>query len=80
METHSNNHRFYNYNAWENKLHQPYDYERNGLLKYILSHKLVESKNTTFQYLLKYIENSLIIVMKFAERLQHFKDPAYSNR
>ena len=80
METHTNGYRFINYEVWSNKKNQPYDYEKNGILKHIMSHSIVESKNQFLQYLLQYIEKSLIICMKFVERMQHFKDPAYTNR
>lgn len=77
METHNNGYKYNQYYKWENKCVQPYDYERNGLLKHLMSHDIVESKNSALQYLLSYIENSFIIVMKNIERLQHFKDYAY---
>lgn len=80
METHTNGYRYKDYDKWEFKKHKPYNYQKNGLLKHIMSHTIVESKNSSLQYLLKYIENSLFIVMKFTERLQHFKDYAYVNR
>ncbi len=80
METHNNGYRFYNYSKWNVIKNAPYDYERNGLLKHLMSHTIVESKNKALQALLSFIENSLIILMKYIERLQHFKDYAYKNR
>lgn len=77
METHNNGHRYYNYYKWEKRENQPYDYARNGLLKHLMSHDIIESKNSTLQYLLKFIENTFIIMMKNIERLQHFKDYTY---
>lgn len=80
METHTNGQHYYNYCKWEHKKHQPYDYERNGLLNKLLSHKIVESENQALQYLLNYIEKSFVILMKFTERMQNFKNYAYRNR
>jgi len=80
MEIRKNGTRFYDYIKWENKKHQPYDYERYGLLKHLMSHKIIESKNTTLQYLLSVIEESLIMVMRMVDRLKHFKDYAWTNR
>lgn len=77
METHNNGHRYYNYCKWEDKKNQPYDYARNGLLKHLMSTTIIESKNSTLQYLLKYIENTFIIMMKNIERFKHFKDYAF---
>lgn len=78
MKTHNNGHRYYNYCKWEKRMNQPYDYARNGLLKHLMSHDIIESKNSTLQYLLKYIENTFTIVMKSIERFQHFKDYTYT--
>ena len=80
MKTYPNGHRFYNYQNWEQKKNQPYDYERYGFFNKIMSHVVVQSKNETFQHLLKYLENSFIVLMKFTQRMQHFKDYAYTNR
>jgi hypothetical protein len=80
MKAYPNNYRHYDYGRWEAKKNQPYDYARHGFFKHIMSHKIIESENETLQYLLKYLENSFIMVMKFVERLQHFKDYAYTNR
>ena len=80
MEAHTNGQHYYNYCKWERKKHSPYDYERNGLLNKLLSHKIVESENHALQYLLNYIEKSFVILMKYTERMQNFKHYAYSNR
>lgn len=78
METHNNGYRYHNYNLWESKMNQPYDYANKGLLRHLMSHDIIESKNSTLQYLLKYIENTFIIMMKNIKRLQHFKDYTYA--
>lgn len=81
MEVYKNGYRYYNYSTWDQKGSvQPYDYERNGLLKHLLSHKIVESKNITLQYFLKFLENTLVMLMKLTERLKNFKNYAYTNR
>lgn len=81
MEIYKNGYRYYNYVAWDQQVKgQPYDYERKGLLKHLLSHKIIESKNTTLQYFLKFLENTLVMLMKLVERLKNFKNYAYTNR
>ena len=45
MEYRDNGTRFKNYCEWENVKNEPYNYERNGLLKYIMSNKIVNTKN-----------------------------------
>lgn len=81
MEVYKNGHRYYNYNRWEQRgTIKPYDYERYGLLKHLLSHKIIESKNQTLQYFLQFLENTLVMLMKLVERLKNFKNYAYTNR
>lgn len=80
MEILENGTRFYDYVQWESTKNQAYDYKRYGLLRHLLSHKILESKNTALQALLKYIETTFVMVMKFINRMKNFKNYAYSNR
>lgn len=75
-----NGHRFYNYDEWETLIAPPYNYEKNGLLKHIISHVITDSKNNVLQAILKYYEKSLIIVMKYIDILKHFKNYHWKNR
>lgn len=69
-----------NYELFESKLHQPYNYERYGLLNKIISHKIVNTKNTVLKNVLKYYEQSFIFAMKYVDRLKHFKNYNWVNR
>lgn len=72
--------RYKNYELFENKLHQPYNYERYGLLNKIVSHKITDTKNTVLKNVLKYYEQSFIFAMKYVDRLKHFKNYNWVNR
>lgn len=65
---------------FERKMHQPYDYERFGLLNKIISHKIVNTKNIVLKNILKYYELSFVFTMKYVDRLKHFKNYNWVNR
>lgn len=76
----TNGYRYKNYSNWEVLKHNPYDYEKNGLLKHIMSNVIVNSKNPILNTILQYFENSLIYVMKNIDKLKQFKNYHYYNR
>lgn len=88
MDIRENGTRFRNYVAWEAKKGAPYDYERNGLLRHLMSHKIIlaavdsdgEWRPTPLGTILKYVENNLIMIMKYVDRMKNFKNYAYKNR
>lgn len=87
METSPNGTRYKDFDKWEIKLHQPYDYKRKGLLKHLLSHKIIEAtqvdgkwKPSALGMLLNCIETSLVLIMRLVDRLKNFKNYAYTNR
>ena len=80
MEAKSNGSRFKNYYLWETRKNMPYDYERNGLLKYIMSPVILKTKNTALKILLEYIESSMIFIMKYTDILKNFKNIHWKNR
>ena len=69
-----------NYYIWERKLHQPYDYEHNGLVNRILSHKIYNTTNPFLKYIVEVYERSLIYCMKYADILANFINYNWRNR
>lgn len=80
MKYRENGTRYINYCLWEDRKNSPYDYGRNGLLKYIMSNKIVNSDSSILQFILNYYEKSLIYLMKYVDRLKHFKNYHWKNR
>jgi hypothetical protein len=80
MKVYPNNQKRYDYIKWESKKNQPYDYQRNGFLQHVMSHRIVETQNEALKHLLNYIEKTFIMLMKFTQRMQNFKNYAYTNR
>ena len=80
MQYRDNGVRYKDYCLWEDRKNSPYDYERYGLLKHIMSNKIVSTNNSILQFVLSYYEKSLIYVMKYIDRLKNFKNYHWKNR
>lgn len=80
MEIRNNGTRFINYDSWEIIKHAPYNYAKNGLLKYIMSKQIVETTNPVLKILLQFVESSLFFVMKYTDILKNFKNIHWKNR
>lgn len=85
MEVHTNGHHHINNILWEDKVDEAYDYERNGLLKHMMSHVIIEAatnedgtwKNNPLGTILNYIEKTFVILMKYIDRMKNFKNYAF---
>ena len=80
MEYRDNGYRFRNYCEWELTKQTPYNYERNGLLQHILSRNIVSTENKVLKVILSYYEQSIIFLLKYVDRLKHFKNYHWKNR
>ena len=80
MEIRGNGSRYKNYNKWEDRKNVPYDYGNDGLLNHIMSPAIVNTKNSILKFILNYLENSLIFVLKYIDILKNFKNPHWRNR
>jgi len=79
MEIYENGHRFRNNYKWEDLKNQPYNYAQEGLIKHLLSHKIVQSKNPILKYVLMFYENSIIYFFKTADILKNFHNFNWKN-
>ena len=80
MTYNDNGNRYKHYQHWENVKNAPYDYERYGLLNKIMSNRIYNTTNEALKVILSYYEKSLIFVIKYVDRLKHFKNPYWKNR
>ena len=80
MTYNDNGNRYKHYQHWANVKNAPYDYERYGLLNKIMSNRIYNTTNEALKVILSYYERSLIFVMKYVDRLKHFKNPYWKNR
>lgn len=72
--------RFENYRLYETRLHTRYDYANEGLLRHLISPRIRDTKNKILQFMLAYIEQSLIFSMKSVDILQNFYNYNWKNR
>lgn len=80
MTIKANGTRYKNKCLYETQLNRPYDYERNGLLKHLMSRRIINSKNQILQYMLRIVEQSLIFQMKYVDILQNIHNYNWKNR
>lgn len=80
MEVRNNGTRFLEYRQWENFKYRPYDYGKDGLLKYIMSPVILNTTNPALKTLLQYVETSLMFVLKYTDILKNFKNIHWKNR
>ena len=79
MEIKENGARFENYYKWETRHNAPYDYQKNGLVKHLLSPRITSSKNSFLQLILSIYENSIEYVLKSTDIVKHFKNFNWKN-
>lgn len=72
--------RYINYTEWDQTLNSNYDYARYGLLKHIMSKTITNTDNSITKLFLFFYEESIIFIMKYVDRLKHFKDIHWKNR
>lgn len=76
----ANGTRFRDYKLWEVIKQKPYDYERDGLVKRIVSKPIANTDNPVLQIVLKFYESSIVFILKYTDILKHFKDVHWKNR
>lgn len=80
MTYNTNGTRFrYDY-TWENVKNSPYDYEKHGLLKHLMSNRIINTTNTPLKIIIQFFETSLIFLMRYIDELKNFKNPYWKNR
>lgn len=80
MQYRENGTKYQNYYLWENRKYAPYDYMRGGLLQHILSNKIVTTENPILKFVLQYYEKSIFFMLKYVDKLKHFKNYHLNNR
>lgn len=80
MKYQENGEKYKDYCEWESVHQRSYNYEKYGLLKHIISHKIIETQNNILKMVLLNFEKSLIFLMKYVDRLKHFKNYHWKNR
>lgn len=80
MEYRENGTRYKNYKVWENRMYPAYDYESNGLVQHLMSNRIANTDNKILKVILSYFEGSIIFVLKYVDRLKHFKNYHWKNR
>lgn len=80
MEHNANGNRYKNFYRWESVKNEGYDYEREGLIKRLMSSRIINTNNKVLKIILDYYETSLVFLMRYVDILKNFKNPCWKNR
>ena len=80
MRSYPNGHRYEYTQVYEETLNQPYDYEKNGLLKYLMSGRITNSPNPITSFLVRVFEKEIVMLLRVTDVLANFKNPYFKNR
>lgn len=80
MTTQGNATRFNNNRLWEHRLHRPYDYANEGLLRHMMSPRITRTTNPILKYMLGFVETSFVFIMKYVDMLQNYWNYNWKNR
>ncbi len=80
MQYKENGTRYKKYYLWEDRKNSPYNYENFGLLRHIISNKIVNTENDILKFVLNYYEKSIFFMLKYVDRLKNFKNYHWRNR
>lgn len=72
--------RYKDYKLWETTKQTPYDYERKGLVKRIVSKPIANTDNPVLKIVLQFYESTIVFLLKYIDILKHFKDVHWKNR
>lgn len=80
MKVFTNGNRYAYIEKYEEKLNQPYDYVNNGLLKHLMSQRVILTDNEITKFILRVFEKEITSLLKVVDYLANFKNPYFKNR
>jgi len=80
MTQKSNGYRYRDYYLWESTKQTPYNYEREGLVKRIVSKPIAETENPILKIVLQIYETSINFILRSTDILKNFKNIHWKNR
>lgn len=80
MEILKNGHRYDYTENYDRTLNTPYDYERNGLLRHIVSQRIVKTENPITKFICNVFEKEMVFLLRYADTLANFRNPFFRNR
>ena len=75
-----NGYRYRDYYLWESTKQTPYNYEREGLVKRLVSKPISQSENPILKLVLQIYETSVVFIFKYIDILKNFKNVHWKNR
>jgi hypothetical protein len=80
MKYNENGEKYSNYYKWETSKQTPYNYKKSGLLNHLMSSRIINTDNYITKQILSYVEQSMVFLMNYVDRLKNFKNYHWKNR
>lgn len=80
MKIFKNLKRFDNYILYNDLKHNPYNYERYGLINHLMSKSIYNTNNSITKFIINMFDKHFIFIMKYIDVLKNFNNIYNKNR
>lgn len=80
MKTYKNGYRYGFTKYYDQVKNQPYDYEDEGILRHMMSQRIVNTSNPITKFMYNVFEKEIVFLLNYVDILANFKNPFFRNR
>ncbi len=80
MKTYKNGKRFEALKPYNMMKNNPYDYERHGLIRHLISKIIYDTKNPVTKFMIDTFEKDMVFLLKYVDVLMNFTNIYIKNR
>ena len=80
MKTYKNGKRFEALMPYNMMKNNPYDYERHGLIRHLISKIIYDTKNPVTKFMIDTFEKDMVFLLKYVDVLMNFTNIYIKNR
>lgn len=80
MKTYKNGKRFNALKPYNKLRNNPYDYERHGLIRHLISKIIYDTKNPVTKFMIDTFEKDMVFLLKYVDVLMNFTNIYVKNR
>jgi hypothetical protein len=80
MTVYPNGKRYQYTKLYDEELNSPYNYSDDGLLRHMMSPRIVDSNNPITRFIVCVFEKEIVMLLKLTDILANFKNPYFKNR
>ena len=80
MKVYKNGKRYDSLKLYENLKHSPYDYERHGLIRHLMSKIIYNTNNPITKFMIDMFDKEFVFILKYTDKLANFTNICHKNR